>query len=726
MRWLRVGLAGVALACATPAGAPAPAPRTIVASAEPAPSADPPAAAPAPALEPALVPQTGHVSQVWSVAFHPKAPILATGGFDHTIGLWRLEGGLLAELVGHHEAVTRVAWSEAGDVLASIARDGRIIVWDLARFVPKLVIEHRGFDIALDPEGASIYVVGPGAELSRYDARTGKLLSSARTPANEGRQLLGVTRSLDGTRLATTSLEGSVHVWDASLRLLASSRQRATGAAFGSDGKSLLVPSGNDLSLLDAESGRVLRTIPVGAKVSKVSVTRDGARAVVSAGDRIVLVDLALGKVAGRFSMGYVEAFALSPDGESLATGNDDPQVRLWRARDGAPLRAFGNPWGEVSGATFDPKGDRIATRAAAWVDVWDAREGTLLRRLDTGGRAPGQPIWSPDGSLVAASVGPGKARVWDAALGKELGTVGVPTRDDWGARLAFAPDSSGLFVFTDQHALYWDRAGRKVKKNISRKLTLVTDVDWRGTTLAAGGSEGVDLFDPKNWSVRHLDTKPLVPWGRTEALALSPDGTRFVTASSQFIGLWDVASGTLLGKTETRAFFASPVWSPGGQKIAFPSRRQGVSLWDGRGAPKEIAVSHGPVRQIRFSPDGRSLAVASDDSMLRIFDVATGRLAQTLSGHEARIWSLEWHPSGRVLLSASHQARLHRVDGASLALRALASAPRGVVHSSTHYFGSAEELLALRTAQPLSEASLGAPASRRDAELLSKFWSLP
>lgn len=697
-------------------------PRRVVAR-PPADAAEPetPAPAPAPAA-PVLVPQTGHVSQVWSVAFHPSGRFLATGGFDHTIGIWSLDGTLVAQLLGHREALKRVAWSADGKVLASIARDSRVIVWDLARFAPRLVIEHPGFDLALSADGKRLYVVGSKAELSVYDAESGKLLESVTTPNGEGRQLLGVELSPDGKSLATASLDGVVHLWSVKpLRVHGTVAARTRRVAFAPDGR-LAVPSDYGVMVVDGASGKTLWFSKDAAGAAHVAWSRDGRRLFTGVGKDVVVLDGDSGKRVGKYSVGVLEALALSPDGALVATGNDDPQVRLWQAETGAPVQALGSPWGAVGTARFDPKGERIATAAAFWIDVWDARAGKILVRLRGKKRPPENPLWSPDGALIAASTSDGAVTVWDAASGAELATVAVPTRDDWGPRFAFAPDSSALAMFAGGRLSVWDRKKRRVVKTLAQKLALPAGVEWRGGVVAVGGDATVVLFDASSWkSVHSLDVKQLVSWGRVESLALAPDGKSVLVATSQHLGTWDVGSGQLLGKTEGRSLHAPPMFSPDGRLVAFPDRERDVTVWDGARAVELLRVDAAS-RQIRWSPDGKRLAVATDDGQIRVVEVATKKLERTLGGHEGRIWSLEWHPSGQALLAASHQARLHRLsDGTTLTLRARYDRASGVVHSGNAYAGDAS-LLRLRSGTSLEQATLTAPGAEQP-DLLASFW---
>lgn len=676
----------------------------------------PPAAAP---REPVLVPQTGHVAQVWSVAFHPSGRFVATGGFDHTIGIWNTTGGLVAHLVGHHEALKRVAWSADGKVFASIARDSRIIVWDLARFAPKLTIEHPGFDLELSGDGKRIYTVGPKAELSVYDAATGRLIDTAQTPNGEGRQLLGVALSPDGRSVATASLDGRVHIWDArTLRVRATGMARTWRVAFSPDGSLVAAPTGAHVLMFDAQTGKTTRDIPLTSPVSQLVFSPDGARLIAGGSKRVHVLDVASGRQLASYSVGILEALAISPDGSLLVTGNDDPQVRLWRADTGAPLRAFGTPWGEVRAASFDPKGERFASAAAGWIDVWDARVGRILQRLAGEGREPGAPVWSATGKLIAAGVGDGSVRVWDAASGAKVTTISRPTRDDWGPRLQFSPDGERLAVVIGASVSIWDHGRQKVVKTFTTTARMIAGVLWKGSLLVVGGADAVELFDTQSWKlVATLDLKQVQPFSRADGLLFSPDARQLLVTSGQYLSLWDAGTGALLAKTSGRTLFALPAFYPDGKHIVFPGMNRGASVWDPTTGRVTPLVSIGAaVRQLRVSPDGAQVAVASDDSSIRLVDTQHHTLLRTLSGPQARIWSLEFNPSGTLLLSASHQARIHRVsDGKAVTFRARPDRPSGWVHTSDGFFAGSSAALdsvRFRIGADLEHAELVAPSA--------------
>jgi hypothetical protein len=99
---------------------------------------------------------------------------------------------------------------------------------------------------------------------------------------------------------------------------------------------------------------------------------------------------------------------------------------------------------------------------------------------------------WSPDGTLLATGSDDGKAKVWDAANGRELFTLNGHTSAvlsvSWsldGTRLATAS--------ADGTAKVWDAAGGRELLTLKGHTGLVWSVSWSrdGTRLATGSDDG-------------------------------------------------------------------------------------------------------------------------------------------------------------------------------------------------------------------------------------------
>ena len=311
-------------------------------------------------------------------------------------------------------------------------------------------------------------------------------------------------------------------------------------------------------------------------------------------------------------------AVAFSPDGKLLAAPGSK-QLLVWDPATGKLTRKLGPLPGAIRAIAFAPDGKSLALALGV-----PGRSGSLtlidlatsqITALPT---TPDEQLavsFSPDGKFLAAGGTNQLVEVWrvggHAAADLQLAAT-LKTHTGWITGLAFTPDSKVLASSSlDQHVKIWDTA------DWTEKLELPQNPN--GAINGVAYSPEGDLLA---FAVAGAEERALRTWFARNAFEELDPARRNVRVQTRALD-----TGTCLPLAV--AFLATP---PTGQSrlLAACSDRNVRIMARGGGLQATLAGATDWVYAVAASPDGKSIAAASADGAVRIWN-PTGKLLFTL-----------------------------------------------------------------------------------------------
>ena len=537
------------------------------------------------------------IANIYGLQFTPDGKYLAIGEDTGEAELIDIsDGKSVMSYKNHTDRITCLAVSNDGKHLITGSTDMSAVIWDIETGEPikKLFHTQPVISVTFSPDGRFAYTTDQNRMAYKWDALSGSMIGSIYTY----NYIFDITASPDGKKFATAT-EGKIEIWDASnYHLLKTLFQPefVYAVKFSPDGK-YLVTGGADHTarLWDIESGKAVKSF--------VGHTDD------------------------------ITSIVYSPDGSYIYTGSVDGMAHKWNAIVGS------NPWvlrghiSRVSDVAFSPDGKTLIT--GSWDEdlknvfkVWNLNTGSIKTSLVGHLWVSSSISFSADGKYVLTSSGDSTVKIWDAENYKVLQTIEAAEEGKWVNQAVFSQDGKYIFVATDADATYWD---------------------WKA-------KEKLATFEGISISTRDVTS--------TRSVALSPDGNLAA------VGLWNgnVIIYNIKDHTE-RGFITgydypkesdynnveSLQFTSDSKYILFSSINGNVALYDIE-AKKEVQVfEHDQkIYAAAISPNGKYVATGGSDRIVRIWDVETGKLAQTLIGHTDAIYGLAFSADGKFLASGS------------------------------------------------------------------------
>ena len=555
---------------------------------------------------------TGHKFDSRSAVFSPDGKILATKNnyFTRHLYLWDVEtGSLLHTLPGPFTSARAISVAFDAQTLISVWEDDTLRFWDIGTgtlthtvSIPNIT---RQSTVTLIPNKRILAKVDTRSdETTLYNIDTGALI-----------------RSLKGTNLKNKGVFSDGQI-------LAVLGTKLSGGA------SIAGAQTDSVDLWGVDTGNLIRTVHINPLAHKIALSPDRQILAIGYGRTAELAEIDTGRVLHTLTLhnkrsyfGGIHIVKFSPDGKTLVCGGVSDILTSWDVSTGDHLHTFTGYTSAIPSLEFSPDGQKLATGGLDYnIRLWDVNTGHLTRALESYTQSMDL-AFSPDGQILASPGAIGDIYFWNTQTGQLSEVL------------------------------------RKHRASV-RSLAFSSD----GQMLVSGDYSGAIAV----WDVRTKTFRSgIVEYpGEIEKVAFSPDGKIIASQMDPWerspIRLWNTATGHLIQELNQFAYGIS--FSPVENTLLLAT---GVNpLWDietdGSFTPRDTLQFYGSPEAAKFSPDGKTIATieygvdgySGDGSTIALWDVETGNRLRTFAGHSGSAMgyhsSLAFSPDGNTLASAS------------------------------------------------------------------------
>jgi WD40 repeat protein len=271
------------------------------------------------------------------VGFSQSGELLASGGWEGNVIIWRLPGGAqLYRWQAHQDSVNGVVFTDNDRHVVTAGYDGWLAEWNLGGTVLRRFMTPAPITcMAASYLGVRLITGHDDGSVRIWRMQDLSLLDERRPHRGN---VKAVAIDAKGGRFASSGSDGAVYVWtdDGEASSLARPPTDAWSLAFSPDGRWLYGGgwfrlfrwnlSDGAFASLPTEHHGIIKSIqftPDGSELATISRQTDSA---------VLFLDPVTGAVTRRFQQHELcgASISVSPRGRYLATTSDDASVRIW------------------------------------------------------------------------------------------------------------------------------------------------------------------------------------------------------------------------------------------------------------------------------------------------------------------------------------------------------------------------------------------------------------
>ena len=583
-------------------------------------------------------------NSITSVAFSPDSRFLAVGTYAGEVTVWDVvTRSLLFQEVGIATTPARLAFAPTGSLLAFgqevSKKEYRLVLWDL-------IEGHKPRQLRTEDAIRDLTFLTDGRLCANEFSRSNNITIWDLASGTVVRRVTGGTPTYGMGTLFTATSDG----------------QRFVHTMGGSS---------HSVRVVDFEDGRenILR---VSDELTTALAFVDGGKILVTgsgyAEGAIKLWNLdtrqPVGQLEGHRS--WVSQIKLLPDGKTLLSASADRTVRFWDLKARQLTRTLHGSGGELWTADASPDGRWVASGGKdGSVAIWDLNSASSRtppnRKLET----PGVEWWtdSPDGRILG-TIRSRHLLLYDSATFQPLGE---PNPAWTNVRIFnFSSDMRRLVVGEGNGAVsVWDVPGKRLLKQFfpDPAPAYAFDcvfLDYDTNLLTVGTERVLRIWDTATW-------KELYSWpysNFTGSFTFHPDGeVAGMASASGKVALVSIRDPSSLRQFDCQKRIASIHISLDGQTLAVASENGTVELWD-IPTQKRSALLRGVLlgyHSLAFSPDGKRVAAGSNgQEAVKMWDLQSHEEVATLAGQGSFFTNLKFSTDGNTIAAKNWNGVIH------------------------------------------------------------------